>query len=65
MRAGFAAAKNDAAGINACFDGLESKLRYRYEQLDRIDDHTGEIDGRLRRVEAFLRSRLNGGTPAD
>jgi hypothetical protein len=42
MRAGF-------QGINARFDGLEAELRFRFEQLDRIEE-----------TLAFIRSRFNG-----
>jgi hypothetical protein len=40
-------------GVNGRFDGLESELRFRFEQLDRIEH-------RLESLDTFLRSKLNG-----
>jgi len=54
MRAGF-------QGVNSRFDGLEAELRYRFDQLDRVETRVDDISKRLEQLEAFLRQRLNGG----
>jgi hypothetical protein len=55
MRAGF-------QGVNARFDGLESELRHRFEQIDRLEERSDEVIARLSRIEGMLAKALNGGT---
>jgi hypothetical protein len=53
MRSGF-------QGINARFDGLEAELRYRFEQLDRLEEQLGGLVATVRDLGAFFRGRFNG-----
>jgi uncharacterized protein YhaN len=55
-------------GVNARFDGLESELRHRFEQIDRLEERSDEtlarldhIETRLERIEKMLAKVLNGG----
>jgi chromosome segregation ATPase len=44
MRAGF-------QGVNARFDGLESELRFRFEQIDRLEERMDEVLARMGALE--------------
>jgi hypothetical protein len=56
FRAGFEEMRGAFRGIGARFDGLESELRYRFEQTDaRFDDLTV----RLERIEGMLRRAVS------
>ena len=55
-------------GVNARFDGLESELRRRFEQIDRLEERSDEtlarldhIETRLERIEKMLAKVLNVG----
>jgi uncharacterized protein YhaN len=55
-------------GVNARFDGFESELRRRFEQIDRLEERSDEtlarldhIENRLERIETMLAKILNGG----
>jgi len=53
IRAGFQA-------INARFDGMEAELRYRFEQLDRLEESQAHLTEGVRYLTSFLRDRVKG-----
>jgi hypothetical protein len=53
IRAGF-------QGINARFDGLEAEFRYRFEQLDRLEEGQAQLTEGVRYLTSFLRDRVKG-----
>jgi hypothetical protein len=53
IRAGFQA-------INARFDGMEAELRYRFEQLDRLEEGQAQLSEGVRYLTSFLRDRVKG-----
>jgi hypothetical protein len=53
IRAGFQA-------INARFDGLEAEFRYRFEQLDRLEEGQAQLIEGVRYLTSFLRDRVKG-----
>jgi hypothetical protein len=48
-------------GVNARFYGLESELRHRFEQIDRLEERSDEVIARLERIEKMLAKALNSG----
>jgi hypothetical protein len=46
-------------GANSRFDGLESELRCRYEQIDRLQERPDEVIARLECIEKRLAKALN------
>ena len=53
IRAGFQA-------ISARFDGMEAELRYRFEQLDRLEESQAQLTEGVRYLTSFLRERVKG-----
>ena len=46
--------------ISARFDGMEAELRYRFEQLDRLEESQAQLTEGVRYLTSFLRERVKG-----
>ena len=49
-------------GSSAASMGLEAELRFRFDQLDRLEDGQNSLAVSIAELDAFIRGRLNGGS---